>query len=184
MASDWKFSSRTFPARLMPNALLTKPCPSVWNTLMDAMVLDITSPAQDLCHRQGCWCGRYPGSGNRPGHGLQGKNPCPDPHPRFPPIGCLYCRNGSALGQCGRLHARQEIRYSGLRRYRHDHGPQVDLEGAKVEGVLEVMPFLTGLTRNYVQCLMDYDIPLHLSHTVKQHHRQQPGRSGRISAGG
>ena len=45
---------------------------------------------------------------------------------------------------------------------------RLTLEGAKVEGVLEVMPFLTGLTRNYVQCLMDYDIPLHLSHTVKQ----------------
>ncbi|MEN4011317.1 MAG: FAD-dependent oxidoreductase [Bellilinea sp.] len=42
------------------------------------------------------------------------------------------------------------------------------LEGAKVESVLEVMPFLTGLTRNYVQCLLDYDIPLHLSHTVKR----------------
>jgi NADPH-dependent 2,4-dienoyl-CoA reductase/sulfur reductase-like enzyme len=45
---------------------------------------------------------------------------------------------------------------------------RLTLEGAKVEGVLEVMPFLTGLTRNYVQCLMDYDIPLHLSHTVKR----------------
>lgn len=45
---------------------------------------------------------------------------------------------------------------------------RLTLEGAKVEGVLEVMPFLTGLTRNYVQCLMDYDIPLHLSHTIKR----------------
>jgi thioredoxin reductase len=45
---------------------------------------------------------------------------------------------------------------------------RLTLEGAKVEGVMEVMPFLTGLTRNYVQCLMDYDIPLHLSHTVKR----------------
>ena len=45
---------------------------------------------------------------------------------------------------------------------------RLTLEGAKVEGVLEVMPFLTGLTRNYVQCLMDYDIPLHLSHTVRR----------------
>ena len=45
---------------------------------------------------------------------------------------------------------------------------RLTLEGAKVEGVLEVMPFLTGLTRNYVQCLMDFDIPLHLSHTVKR----------------
>ncbi len=45
---------------------------------------------------------------------------------------------------------------------------RLTLEGAKVEGVLEVMPFLTGLTRNYVQCLMDFDIPLYLSHTVKR----------------
>ncbi len=45
---------------------------------------------------------------------------------------------------------------------------RLTLEGAKVEGVLEVMPFLTGLTRNFVQCLMDYDIPLHLGHTIKR----------------
>lgn len=45
---------------------------------------------------------------------------------------------------------------------------RLTLEGAKVEQVVEVMPFLTGLTRNYVQCLLDYDIPLHLSHTVKR----------------
>lgn len=43
---------------------------------------------------------------------------------------------------------------------------RLTLEGAKVERVLEIMPFLTGLTRNYVQCLLDYDIPLQLSHTV------------------
>ncbi len=45
---------------------------------------------------------------------------------------------------------------------------RLTLEGAQVERVLEVMPFLTGLTRNYVQCLMDYDIPLQLSHTVNR----------------
>ncbi len=45
---------------------------------------------------------------------------------------------------------------------------RLTLEGAKVEGVLEVMPFLTGLTRNYVQCLLDFDIPLHVSHTVNR----------------
>ena len=45
---------------------------------------------------------------------------------------------------------------------------RLTLEGAKVERVLEVMPYLTGLTRNYVQCLLDYDIPLQLRHTVKQ----------------
>ncbi|MCX6097276.1 MAG: FAD-dependent oxidoreductase [Caldiserica bacterium] len=45
---------------------------------------------------------------------------------------------------------------------------RLTFEGAKVERVLEIMPFLTGLTRNYVQCLLDYDIPLQLEHTVKR----------------
>ncbi|MDI6873485.1 NAD(P)/FAD-dependent oxidoreductase [Candidatus Solincola sp.] len=40
------------------------------------------------------------------------------------------------------------------------------LEGAEVEGVYEIMDHPGGLTRNLVQCLHDYDIPLHLSHTV------------------
>ncbi|HQE91731.1 MAG TPA: NAD(P)/FAD-dependent oxidoreductase [Anaerolineae bacterium] len=45
---------------------------------------------------------------------------------------------------------------------------RLTFEGAQVAGVLEVMPYLTGLSRNYVQCLLDFDIPLHLSHTVKR----------------
>jgi NADPH-dependent 2,4-dienoyl-CoA reductase/sulfur reductase-like enzyme len=45
---------------------------------------------------------------------------------------------------------------------------RLTFEGARVERVLEVMPFLTGLTRNYVQCLLDYDIELQLQHTVKR----------------
>lgn len=40
-------------------------------------------------------------------------------------------------------------------------------EGAHVERVLEVMPYLSGLTRNYVQCLLDNNIELQLRHTVK-----------------
>jgi NADPH-dependent 2,4-dienoyl-CoA reductase/sulfur reductase-like enzyme len=40
------------------------------------------------------------------------------------------------------------------------------LEGARVEGVYEIMDHPGGLTRNVVQCLKDYDIPLHLRHTV------------------
>lgn len=38
--------------------------------------------------------------------------------------------------------------------------------GAKVLGVVELMPYSSGLKRNIVQCLNDYDIPLLLSHTV------------------
>lgn len=45
---------------------------------------------------------------------------------------------------------------------------RLTFEGAKVERVLEVMPFLTGLMRNYVQCLLDFDIPLQLEHTVSR----------------
>lgn len=43
---------------------------------------------------------------------------------------------------------------------------RLTLEGVKVEGVVEIMPYLAGLTRNRVQCLDDYDIPLYLSHTI------------------
>lgn len=39
---------------------------------------------------------------------------------------------------------------------------RLTFEGARVERVLEVMPYLTGLSRNYVQCLLDFDIPLQL----------------------
>ena len=42
------------------------------------------------------------------------------------------------------------------------------LEGANVLGVAELMPYSNGLTRNIVQCLEDYNIPLYLSHTVKK----------------
>ena len=43
---------------------------------------------------------------------------------------------------------------------------RMTLEGAKVEAVVELMPYSNGLNRNIVQCLNDYDIPLYLSHTV------------------
>lgn len=44
---------------------------------------------------------------------------------------------------------------------------RLTFEGAKVERVLEILPYLSGLTRNYVQCLQDFDIPLQFEHTVK-----------------
>jgi NADPH-dependent 2,4-dienoyl-CoA reductase/sulfur reductase-like enzyme len=43
---------------------------------------------------------------------------------------------------------------------------RMTLEGAKVVGVAELMPYSNGLKRNIVQCLHDYDIPLYLSHTI------------------
>ena len=44
------------------------------------------------------------------------------------------------------------------------------LEGAKVAGVFEILPEPSGLTRNIVQCLEDYDIDLHLRKTVTRVH--------------
>ena len=43
---------------------------------------------------------------------------------------------------------------------------RMTLEGARVEAVVEIMDYLAGLTRNKVQCLDDFDIPLLLQHTV------------------
>lgn len=43
---------------------------------------------------------------------------------------------------------------------------RMTFEGAKVLACVELMPYSSGLTRNIVQCLNDYDIPLMLSHTV------------------
>jgi NADPH-dependent 2,4-dienoyl-CoA reductase/sulfur reductase-like enzyme len=47
---------------------------------------------------------------------------------------------------------------------------RMTLERIEVEGVYEVMPSLGGLRRNKVQCLDDYNIPLHLSTTVTKIH--------------
>ena len=43
---------------------------------------------------------------------------------------------------------------------------RMTLQGAKVLACVEIMPYSSGLNRNIVQCLQDYDIPLYLSHTV------------------
>ncbi|MCL2197972.1 MAG: NAD(P)/FAD-dependent oxidoreductase [Defluviitaleaceae bacterium] len=43
---------------------------------------------------------------------------------------------------------------------------RIALEGGTVPAVFELMPYSGGLKRNIAQCLDDYGIPLHLSHTV------------------
>ena len=43
---------------------------------------------------------------------------------------------------------------------------RMSLEGAKVLAVVEIMDYLAGLTRNKVQCLDDFNIPLKLKHTI------------------
>ena len=43
---------------------------------------------------------------------------------------------------------------------------RMSLEGCQVQAVCEICPYSNGLTRNMVQCLYDFDIPLYLSHTI------------------
>ena len=45
---------------------------------------------------------------------------------------------------------------------------RMTLEGCHVKAVVEIMPYLAGLTRNRVQCLDDFGIPLYLSHTITE----------------
>ena len=45
---------------------------------------------------------------------------------------------------------------------------RMTFEGAKVLGVAELMPYSNGLNRNIQQCLIDFGIPLYLSHTVSK----------------
>lgn len=50
---------------------------------------------------------------------------------------------------------------------------RMTLEGAKVKGVFELMPYSTGLKRNIVQCLDDFNIPLKFNHTVVRIHGRE-----------
>lgn len=47
---------------------------------------------------------------------------------------------------------------------------RLKFEGANIQGVIEILPFATGLPRNIVQCLDDYNIPLYLNHTITNIH--------------
>jgi len=50
---------------------------------------------------------------------------------------------------------------------------RLTLEGAKVEAVVEILPYVGGLIRNEVQCLHDFHIPLCLEHTVTHIHGEE-----------
>ncbi len=43
---------------------------------------------------------------------------------------------------------------------------RLTFEGTKVEEVIELMPYSSGLTRNIVQCLEDFNIPISYSSTI------------------
>lgn len=47
---------------------------------------------------------------------------------------------------------------------------RLTLEGAQVKVVAEILPYASGLIRNEVQCLHDFNIPLLLNHTVSEIH--------------
>ena len=47
---------------------------------------------------------------------------------------------------------------------------RLTLEGVNVKAVYELMSYSSGLKRNIVQCLDDYNIPLYLNHTVIEIH--------------
>lgn len=59
---------------------------------------------------------------------------------------------------------------------------RMTLEGAEVKAVCEIMPYSAGLTRNIVQCLDDFDIPLKLSHTITEIHGKERVSGVSISA--
>lgn len=59
---------------------------------------------------------------------------------------------------------------------------RMTLEGAKVEAVCEIMPDSGGLTRNIVQCLQDFEIPLLLHHTVTEIHGKDRVEGVTVSA--
>ena len=54
-------------------------------------------------------------------------------------------------------------------------------EGWKVQAVVEIQPYVSGLLRNEVQCLEDYNIPLITSYTVTKIHGRQRVKGVTIS---
>lgn len=55
---------------------------------------------------------------------------------------------------------------------------RMTFEGCRVKACVELMPYSSGLNRNIVQCLNDYNIPLMLSHTVTKINAE----NGRLSS--
>jgi len=53
--------------------------------------------------------------------------------------------------------------------------------GCTVRAVVEILPYPSGLTRNIVQCLEDFSIPLYLSHAVTTIHGKQRVRGVTIA---
>jgi NADPH-dependent 2,4-dienoyl-CoA reductase/sulfur reductase-like enzyme len=89
------------------------------------------------------------------------------PDPRHPAAGCLHRRDGAvALINRQNEMVGREIVILGSGDIGMIMARRLTLEGAKVVAVVEMLDYLAGLTRNRVQCLDDFGIPLLLSHTV------------------
>jgi len=50
---------------------------------------------------------------------------------------------------------------------------RLTLEGVEVKAVVEVLPYVSGLIRNEVQCLHDFNIPILLQYTVTKVHGKE-----------
>ncbi len=167
-ASGWRSSNRTCPDRATPRNSSTKRLLRALICLLDTMVLDITPDrriftasrkggireirAKALVLAMGCR-ERTRAQVRLPGTRPAGVYTAGTAQRWVNVEGFMPGKSFVILGSgdIGMIMARR-----------------LTFEGAKVERVLEVMPFLTGLTRNYVQCLLDYDIELQLQHTVKR----------------
>jgi len=87
--------------------------------------------------------------------------------PRGIPVGAAQVGILASIGQAtARVHRRPRVAILGSGDIGLIMARRLSLEGVEVVGVFELMPFANGLTRNIVQCLHDFDIPLHLSTTV------------------
>ena len=87
-------------------------------------------------------------------------------------VGDLLVRE-TAITCVGRNGGLKGLEGPGVSLNRDFRQKEITWEGAKVKLVAEIMPYSSGLNRNIVQCLNDYDIPLHLGTTVSKVHGKQ-----------
>ena len=82
------------------------------------------------------------------------------------PAGIFTAGTAQRLVNINGLHIGNEIVILGSGDIGMIMARRMSLEGAKVKCAIEIQPKLSGLMRNKVQCLDDFDIPLMLSNTV------------------
>ena len=102
----------------------------------------------------------------RAGHRLPRAHGKTGLYPRHAPGGRVHGRHRAELYEPARRAATRRCVILGSGDIGLIMARRLTLEGAEVLGVYEAKPTPSGLTRNIHQCLHDYSIPLHLSHTV------------------